>query len=166
METVLQLSVGGFPPFSARGCSQKLWLADLGKRLRTLNGDLVYVGPQLKKYRSRIEGQDETVLATEGLCPGAQVQVGCLQRLGQRVEAGSCEAVLERSCLRESVIMSGDVGFCFDSTDPLKIVFSKPLEAELFISYRPLLSMMVGKYELQTQEWEGVCSWVLEVEEV
>ena len=76
METELILSVGGFPPLSARGCKQELIPVSKGALRRTINGELVLVGNQDLKYKSIIQCDDKTSLATNGLYPGAEVMVG------------------------------------------------------------------------------------------
>lgn len=108
MESVLLLSVGGLPPRSARGCIQELFPVNQGKFRRTVNGELVYLGPQtVLKYRSVVRCHDTSVLASEGLFPGQSLKIGCIQRLWQK--ASSQSVVLERMPVAGSVLaMGGD----------------------------------------------------------
>lgn len=164
METELILNRGGFPPFSARGCVQELSPIALGQFRRTINGDLVFLGTQGKKYRSIITCQDQAVMATDDLLPGVEVEVFCIQRLWQKTTGGSL--FLERDPVRESVLALDE------QRQPVHILsqqgrsISLALTGTCFVSYRPILMMRVIRYALSTNEWEGISKWHLELEEI
>ena len=81
METELVISGVGLPPLSARGCVQELVPLAMGQFRRTVNGDLVFLGTNGKKYRTSISCEDKAVIATDGLEVGCQLLIG---RVGDR----------------------------------------------------------------------------------
>lgn len=162
METELILSVGGFPPLSARGCVQELTPVMLGSLRRTINGTLVYVGKPQQKYRSVIKCQDKSVLASEGLGRGSLVKVGCIQRLWQRVDSG--QLTLERDPVEGSVAAVDT----FQTPVTIKQIKDRTVEVagKGYVSYRPWLTMRVMSFQLMTHEWGVKGEWKLELEEV
>lgn len=169
MESILKLSVGGLPPLSARGCTQTLTPLPLGHQQRTLNGELIHWGEQGVKYQSHIQCQDQTVLATDGLFPGVDVTVECIQPLWQRFEGkteGSNTIRLDREPVEGSIVaMTAE-------REPLSVTcegssLELPGMAEpIFVCYRPRLKMKVRHYELFTNEWGLSSGWKLDLEEV
>ncbi|MES2252818.1 MAG: hypothetical protein V4482_03930 [Pseudomonadota bacterium] len=172
METELIIEGCGFPPFSARGCQQELSQVEQGAFRRTVNGQLTYLGPKNHKYRSIIRCEDKVTLVTEGvLARGQVVRIGCLQRLWQQVnvEAASGPVTLEREAV------AGSVGCldAFQKSVDVRVVDAKTVEVmmacaagDVFISYRPWLSMRVISLALHTDEWGLKAGWRLELEEV
>lgn len=164
METELVISHAGFPPLSARGCIQELVPVSLGQFRRTINGDLVFLGTQGKKYKTTISCQDKAPLATDELVPGMVVDVQCIQRLWQKVEGS--KAVLERFAVEESICAIDE------RRNPVPIICFSKNEVILgndetaFVSYRPLLTMRVIRYALTTNEWGINAGWRLDLEEV
>lgn len=162
METELTLSRGGLPPFSARGCTQTLSLVSLGAYHRTIANKLVYLGKPEKKFKSVIQCQDMTSLATDGLWPGTVVEVGCIQRLCQKILGDVC--VLERPARPESVQVTLVGDNCAYEYKDQTIFFKEQQEG--FVSYRPILRMQVKNYTLTTDEWGVKVGWQLDLEEV
>ena len=105
-ETILTLSIGGFPPLSSRGCTQELTTVIQDEFVRTLSGKLVslglFSGSLSKKYKTTITCQDITVVATGGLVPGMIIEVGCIQRLWQH--SFDHEIVLDKKPVEGSVV--------------------------------------------------------------
>ncbi len=169
METELILSLGGLPPLSARGCIQELVPVEQGKLRRTLNGELVFVGNPRSKYRSIIYCADKTSLATEGLSPGSVVQVGCIQRLWQKVlpDMDNNPIMLERAAVEESVVAmdEGQKPISVERIDNNQIQLQER-RIPCFVSYRPWLSMRTVRYTLHTNEWGLKVGWRLELEEI
>ena len=169
METELILSVGGFPPLSARGCKQELIPVSKGALRRTINGELVLVGNQDLKYKSIIQCDDKTSLATNGLYPGAEVMVGCIQRLWQKVkEGGENEPItLERYPVKGSICVVDDnqKEVVIKELDG-KTILLQDRHKTYYISYRPWLNMRAVTYSLNTDEWGIKGGWSLEVEEI
>lgn len=169
METELILSVGGFPPLSARGCQQDLIPVLQGSLRRTINGELVMVGSQDLKYKSTIKCSDKTSLATDGLYPGCEVMVGCIQRLWQKVTENKDNEpmILERYPVKGSVVVMDE------NQKEIEIAALDGKRIQLqdrsntyYISYRPWLNMRAITYSLNTDEWGIKGGWSLEVEEI
>lgn len=164
METTLVLSRGGFPPMSARGCIQELNPVSQGQFKRTVNGDLIFMGIQEKKYKTTISCQDTTVLATDDLIPGSIVQVSCIQPLWQKIIGG--KATLER----QPVL--GSISVFDENKKPVHLVRCEENNIEVatieaaYVSYRPVLIMRIISYSLKTNEWGVKSGWSLEMEEV
>lgn len=157
METELSLSIGGFPPFSARGCVQELTPISTGKFRRTIGQKLVYLGSSEVKYRSIIRGEDKQSLATAGLHAGAVITLGCIQMISQKIESNV--VVLERDFVAGSLsIQDGEIV----SVEGRRVVVT----GGAFITYRPILTMRVIRYSLSTHEWEMKNTWELEMEEL
>src|SRR5690348_7047911 len=141
METELVISKGGFPPLSARGCEQELIPLSLGQFRRTVNGDLVFLGVQGKKYKTIITCSDQTVLATDGLEPGVVVTIHCIQRLWQKATGPT--VILERLAVENSICAIDE------NRQPVRIICSNGQEVTLaeektvFVTYRPSLNMRV-----------------------
>jgi hypothetical protein len=169
METELILSVGGMPPLSARGCIQQIMPIPQGNLRRTINGELIYVGRPIAKYRSVIYCTDKASLATEGLSPGVTIQVGCIQRLWQKVlpDPDNKPIMLERTPVSDSVIVIDEQQrhLEIESVDKQEIRL-KSREGTCFVSYRPWLNMKTVRYNLQTNEWGLTAGWHLELEEI
>ena len=165
VESALELNIGGLPPFSARGCSQKLWVLHMGSFQRTIEGILIYLGQGVKKYRTKIEGSDGEVLATAGLVPGCEVTLGCIQHLWQHVAQSF--VTLERIPVKGSVVGIDHHRKVYnpEKVQEKNVTFSSSFE-EGFVRYRPLLRMKVLHYELCTVEWDATCRWTLELEEI
>ncbi len=153
METELLLSFNGFPSFSIKGCTQTLFFPS-AKTTRTLQGDLIHIGPPYKKYQSVIEGWETNLISNETFSPGNSVEVGCLQRLWQKVEKGSF--VLGKNYVRPSLHFVGKT-----HKENLKTCFAPE---DGYISYRPFLKMMVVAYYLFAEKEKK--KWKLELEEI
>lgn len=169
METELIIEGCNFPPLSARGCSQELSIVDQGSFRRSVNGDLVYLGPSTHKYKSVITCEDKVTLVNEGiLVRGMVVRIGCLQRLWQQGILG--KITLERPYVAGSIVAmdSSQRSVEIVLIDPNTIEIShQVVENEpIFISYRPWLSMRVVALKLYTNEWGLKAGWQLELEEI
>lgn len=164
METTLVLSRGGLPPMSARGCIQELTPISQGQFKRTVNGGLIFMGMQEKKYKTTISCQDATVLATDDLIPGAIIQVSCIQPLWQKIIGG--KTTLER----QPVL--GSISVVDENKNPIHLVRCEESIIEIattqtaYVSYRPILTMRIISYSLKTNEWGVKSGWSLELEEV
>lgn len=164
METELVISRSGLPPLSARGCIQELVPLAMGQFRRTINGDLVFLGTNGKKYKSTISCEDKTVVATDGLAIGTIVEVSCIQRLWQQCNGG--KVFLDRMPAERSIHVIDQKHnpvsiVCYDGRE-LTIGTEQPC----FVSYRPLLTMRITRYVLKTDEWGVKTGWQMELEEV
>lgn len=173
METDLTIEGHGLPPFSARGCHQVLTPIRNGEYRRTIEGKLIFIGNETHhKYRTKIRGQDKTTPVLEKWWRGCQVRVGCIQRLCQEVIGNGLEKRVElaRIPIEGSVIVFDEAK---EKPAILKVqereVFlagAPPKGKRLFISYRPLLEMMMTHHTVETDEWGHQVGWTLELEEV
>jgi len=169
METDLTLEIIGkgnsLPPFSARECIQTLTPISHGTLRRTINGTLVCIGNEgHRKFQSTISCKDRVPPAFEGFWKGTLLKVGCIQSLTQPVPQGTERVQLEREAL--SLHLYERSG----KTWPIKEVGNQfvSLLAEFpggFITYRPLLTMFVKNYHLETDEWGLSVGWTLELVE-
>lgn len=164
METTLVLSRGGLPPMSARGCVQELIPIPLGQFRRTVNGDLIFMGPEGKKYRTVIFCEDAAVLATDNLMPGDIIDVSCIQLLWQKIVDG--KATLERKPVL------GSINVIDENKNALPLIRYGDQNIEIastevaYVCYRPILTMRVLSYTLKTNEWGVKSGWSIELEEI
>ena len=147
-DTILTLTGMGIPDYSARGLKQALTpIEAVSVMHRTVNGTLVDVAAeQMRKYASTITGSDQEPPALEGIWPGMQLTVGCIVELatqGGDTETETGTDALERPAVAGSIRYSG--GFVF---------------------YRPILTMLVTKFSVDTDEWGAAVDWTLTLEEV
>ncbi|AIK96412.1 hypothetical protein [Candidatus Odyssella acanthamoebae] len=143
---------------------QELVPLALGQFRRTVNGDLVFLGTNGKKYKSTISCEDKTVIATDRLDVGGIVDVSCIQRLWQRCEGN--RVTLDR------LPAAGSVHVIDEHHSPLYVAHIEGREITIdsdqpcFVSYRPLLTMRIVRYVLKTDEWGVKTGWQMELEEV
>ena len=169
METDLTLEVlekgNSLPPFSARECTQTLTPISQGALRRTINGILVSVGNGgHRKFQSTISCKDKASPALDGVWQGSRLKVGCLQSMTQTVPQGTPRVQLERDAL--SLHLYDGQGKVWTVSEAENRWVSVPLEFPGgFITYRPLLIMIVKNYHLETDEWGLSVGWVLELEE-
>lgn len=172
MQTELTLSLGGFPPLSARGCVQDLRPVAQGAFRRTINGDLLFVGVgRDHKYRSTIRCSDQAPLATMPV--GAEVTVGCIQQLCQKVSSKGepTTVLLERTPREHSLMIIDDqrqmfTDFVLDPKDNETVLRLGPHSRDLYVFYHPLLRMRLVSFTLTTDEWQNKTGWTLELEEI
>lgn len=169
METDLTLEVlekgNSLPPFSARECTQTLTPIPQGALRRTINGILVSVGNGgHRKFQSTISCKDKASPALDGVWQGSRLKVGCLQSMTQTVPQGTQRIQLERDAL--SLHLYDGQGKVWTVSEAENRWISTPSEFPGgFITYRPLLLMIVKNYHLETDEWGLSVGWVLELEE-
>lgn len=146
VSTLLVIGGVGVTPYSARGLSQTLEPIEAASQLRrTVNGELVDVAAvQLRKYRSTINCSDQQAPAFDGLWPGTQVVVQCVAELAYLTSGGPPDRPVAEVASDE---------------------FATRTEGA-FTFYRPELTMLVKSFRQQTDEWDAVIGWSLELEEV
>jgi hypothetical protein len=139
--TVLTLTGDGVQPYATRGASQTLAPIQQASQLaRTVNGVLADLSfdTGFQKYASTLSCSDQTAPAFERSWPGLAVTVGCISELSYKTSGGSPS----RPVVSGSERVDGDYTF-----------------------YRPLLSMRVINYSVQTDEYGAVVSWSMQLEE-
>lgn len=173
METQLVLSRGGFPPYSARGCQQTLTPLKTGEFRRTVNGTLVFTGSQKhRKYQSVLRCRDAAPPSFEGLWQGERVEVSCLQRLVQEVTLTSetPRITLDRHGVKGSVTLqvTGEPLIPLAEAQGYEVSLPERLEGgqKGYLSYRPILTMRVISFHLETDEWGAEVGWTLTLEEI
>lgn len=139
--TVLNITVAGVPPYSARGLQQTLEPIDAAiSQRRTINGTLVDLSVEdFRKYRSTITCNDHQTPALNGIWPGQEVVVDCVAELSYLTSGGSAD----RTAVSGSSRVEGDFTF-----------------------YRPQLTMQVVSYRITRDEYGATTGWTLELEEV
>jgi hypothetical protein len=169
-ETSLTFSIGGFPPFSARGCQQILRPLKTGELKRTIDGRLIYLGTEHHhKYQSTIYCNDKRSFAHEGFWRGAEVKIGCIQRFWQKYRKTNSlrTLLLERLPVPESVFVidTGGKQIAIEMIEGRIVkIKEEPVQDEVyFASYRPELTMVVTDFFLRTDEWGMECGWQLEL---
>lgn len=171
METQLTLNRGGFPPFSARGCTQTLTPLENGELRRTVNGNLLFTGSlSHQKYRTRLQCLDEETPALEAITRGEAVEVGCIARLVQEVvgDGSLASALLTRIPVVESVRatdIKGDA-IAIQSVEGRQVSFAHTIRAgeKIYLSYQPTLTMRVISFHVETNEWGAQVGWRLDLE--
>jgi hypothetical protein len=138
--TLLVLSVGGVPLYSARDIQQTLQpIKAAANARRTVNGLLVDLSvTPFHKYESQITCTDVEALAFDGLFPGMAVTVDCVSELVYKTAGGApSRPVVEGS---ERVVGS-------------------------YTIYRPRLNMMIVDMKQQLGESTHATQWELDLEE-
>ncbi len=139
--TLLVLSVGGVPLYSARDLEQSLDpIKAAAVTRRTINGTLVDLSVNtFHKYESKIRCSDVEAPALDGIYPGQILTVDCVAELVYKTAGGA----------PTRTVVSGSV----------RTVGS-------YTIYRPRLTMMVVGLEQRLSEYEHEVRWELELEEV
>lgn len=138
--TVLQLTGIGVVPYSTRAATQTLEpINQSGANIyRDVDGVLHNVGgTSFNKYRSKISCSDVRPFAVDGVWPGKLVTVDCISVLAYLTAGGS----------------------------PARTVVSSFTEGG-WTFYYPRLSMMVLNFSMDTDEYSGITTWTMELEEV
>ena len=138
--TVLVLSVGGVPLYSARDLDQTLEPIKAAEPMRrTINESLVDISvDRFKKYASKITCSDVETPAIDGIFPGQTLTVDCV-----------AELVFPTGGSPQRAVVPGSARYVGGYT-----------------IYRPRLNMMVVKLEQRLSEYEHEVRWSLELEEV
>lgn len=168
-ETELRISGLGLPPFSSRNCRQTL--TPIAKKLchRTINGRLIYTGKSTHhKYRSTIQGDDQTVPGLSQLWVGSDVSVSCIQVIWENLLPAN-DALFHPTkpfvpgTLRAYTLDGQEISVVEIGTDALRI---EPIEDSVRVCYCPVLQMKLVNFDFSVQEWAQSSHWSLEFEEV
>jgi hypothetical protein len=170
MSTDLKLEFVGkgdlIPPFSARECHQTLTTIPQDVMRRTVNGDLVCVNKGgHKKFLSTIKCKDKAPPAFDGLWKGMILKVGCVQSVTQHVNTGTLSVQMDREGFDHHLF--GYRGGAWPTTPSQNRWMSiSPGFPGGFMTYKPILLMMVKTYVLETDEWGLSVGWTLDLEEI
>jgi hypothetical protein len=138
--TVLTLSVGGVPLYSARGLDQTLEPIKAAANVRrTVNGLLVDLSvTNFHKYTSTIRCTDVEAPALDGVMPGMALTVDCVSELVYLTAGG---------------------------TPSRTVVPGSERTVGSYTIYRPRLNMIVVGLNQQLSEYSHDTSWTLQLEE-
>lgn len=169
MSTDLKLEYAGqplIPPFSARECQQTLTPIPQDIMRRTVNGDLVCVNKgEHKKFLSTIRCKDKAPAAFDGIWKGIVLKVGCIQSMTQHVAPEALSVQMDRDGFDHHLFDYR--GLVWPATPAQNRWISiSPGFSGGFITYKPILLMMVKKYVLETDEWGLSVGWTLDLEEL
>lgn len=168
-ETDLKLEIIGqgnaIAPFSGRECTQTLAPISQGVLRRTINGALVCVSQEgHRKFQSTISCKDKAPPAFDGLWKGTLLRVECIQTMTHLVPPYHEKVQLEREALSFKLYeYSGKTWGCDKLQDRWMTIPDQFPGG--FLTYRPLLKMVVKNYFLETDEWGLSVGWTLELEE-
>jgi hypothetical protein len=139
--TLLVLSVGGVPLYSARDLEQTLEPIKASRSYRrTINGVLVDLSvTKFHKYESKIRCSDVEAPALDGVMPGMTLTVDCVAELVFKTAGGAPSRTVVPGSTRT-------VG--------------------AYTIYRPRLTMMVTQLDQRLAEYDHETRWTLELEEV
>ncbi len=168
-ETDLTLEIVGIgnslPPFSARECTQILTPIPEGTLRRTINGILVCTGNRAhRKFQSTLSCKDKAAPALGGVWKGSLLKVGCMQSLTQAVPHGTLRIQLEREAVTLHLYEESGKLWQLEKDENRFVLIPFDFPGG-FITYRPLLLMVVRNYHLETDEWGATVGWKLELEE-
>lgn len=140
--TLLVIVPFGSPPYSVRGLTQILEPITQAMQVqRTINGEAVDLADDnFKKYKTQISCTDQDVPALSGVWPGAEVVIECVAEL--------CKPVGYSPQFDRDYVIGSD------------------READGFMFYRPILTMLVTSYSVQKDEYGASVGWSLTAEEV
>jgi len=167
MDTDLILEMIGkgnsLPPFSARECIQTLTPLSQGTLRRTINGTLVCVGNGgHRKFQSTISCKDKIPPAFGGLWKGTLLKVGCIQSLTESVPKGVERIQLEREPVSLDLYEGSGKSWPVKGIETQWVSIPSRFPGG-FVTYRPLLTMIVKDYRLETDEWGLSVGWALEL---
>ena len=105
---------------------------------RTINGELIDLSSAaFRKYKSTISGTDQRPPSCDGLWPGRQIVVDCIEELAYPDGGTPQRPEVEGSS-------SSEAGFTF---------------------YRPRLTMVVTDFKLSRDEYGAQIAWSMDLEE-
>ncbi len=170
MNTDLKLEVMGkgdlISPFSARECHQTLTTIPQAVFRRTVNGDLKCINSHgHQKFLSTIRCKDKAPPAFDGLWKGMTLKVGCIQPVTQPVNAGCLAVQMDREGFDHHLFDYGS-GVWPATPSENRWMSISPGFPGGFMTYKPILFMMVKNYALETDEWGLTVGWTLDLEEI
>ena len=119
-----------------------------------------------EKYSSILECEDLYPISFEGLSPGMTLWVECLVRIMTPHIKDESRVLLKRMPVLGSLLFhqEGELPVPIKEREKEALLLEKHTGG--YVSYRPLLKMILKKFSTKTQEWERVVGWRMELEEV
>ncbi len=167
-ETNLIIGTAGLPPQSARNCKQELSHISNGEFKKTINGNLVFLsGNERHRYKSSIVCKDINSPLADSFWIGSQVLIGCIQNLWQLIDPGKTRISLMRPAVSNSIYVVNNIGekIKFKQKDN-DVELYRPYENNVFVCFRPWMTMLVTDFSLEADEWGTNNGWNLQTEEV
>ncbi len=154
--------------YALRGCTQTLYaFGEAG--VRTLSGKWIQ-SPHVckKKYRSTIFCKDLYPVSLEGIWPGDILGVHCVQRFITSAVTSGERVHLHRKPVQGSFLFHTEEGeeTVEDIEEDNQYVTVPQHFKTGFLSYRPLLHMVLLTFSFETHEWKRASGWKMELEEV
>jgi len=167
--THLTIQGVGFPPYATQTCTQLLEAVPQGDFVRSLKGDLVFLGHQgADKYRSTLEGCDTTPPAFGALACGQIATVHCIQRFFE--EATTPHVRLTRPAVPTSLYavdaLGQPVSFEEGEDGQSVIITHWTQDPPIFLGYCPILRMVVLSFSLTSKGEGSSTRWQMILEEV
>jgi len=152
-------------PFSARECTQTLTPIPQGIMRRTVGGELKCLsGHGHQKFKSLIRCKDKASPSFDGIWQGALLKITCIQSLTQTVPTRIMDIQLDRESVDHHLFDTSGKEWAIQLPNSRWVSIPTDFPGG-FITYRPILSMMVRNYTLETDEWGLSVGWTLELEE-
>lgn len=167
-ETLLQISIAGFPPMSARNCVQELFPIPAGAFYRDVNGKLVFLGEKgVSKYRTVISCKDANLPAFSGIYVGEEVEVASIQYIWKKVDEKVLSVRLDRTPVEGSIIVVDNLGndLDFSVASPVNVTINGN-ESGCYVGFRPHMKMTIVDFSTETDEWGMESKWKLVMEEI
>jgi hypothetical protein len=154
------------PMGSIRGCKQTLEPLSAPVYRRALDGQLVVIKKGIDKYQCTLMCEDIICPSFEKLIPGTSLWIECIQRFTTPLLKPEEKLTLKRSAVPNSffLITPGKKPIALEVKNPKCIELSK--EQEGYVSYRPLLNMMLMDLRTEMDEWENRIKWKMVLEEI
>lgn len=177
---VTRLDLGGIiAPFSDRDISETIQpIGEASNLRRTINGRLISVSnPNYKKYRVSVTGKDIHVPAFDGIWPGEALEVvpaASMSYHAKRPSGGFLTAPGVHPDAVE-VIVNRQIGApeieAYDAGgQPLEIfqymnnrIWVENCVSDIYINYRPLLSVVVENWTFDENERTANMNWSLQL---
>jgi hypothetical protein len=167
--THLTIQGVGFPPYATQACTQVLEAIPQGDFVRSLKGDLVFLGNKgAHKYRSTLEGTDANPPAFGSLFSGQVLTVHCIQRFFEEVTGPHVR--LTRPAVPTSLYavdaLGQPVAFEEEAEDQSVTIPNWTQDPSIFVSYCPVLRMAVLSFSLTSKGEGSGTRWSMTLEEV
>lgn len=156
------------PLGAARGCKQTLDPINTAATFRTINGTLVAFNCEgYDKYTSTISCDDAYPISFDGLWPGCSLLIECIPQLMTPLVQQGALIKLQRKPVQGSIMLhTSENATCALNADDERQIQLKQNEGPGYISYRPILRMIIKRFFTETKEWDGKVIWKVELEEV
>lgn len=168
MKQDLIINMQDFPPLCFANACQELMPMPSGEFKKSLNGNLIYFeNTQNRKYKSVISASDMNTPLLHNLWIGCVLSVKCIPNIWQIIPAQSSEIEIFRNFDPDSISLIDSDTQCYNySISGSKILITQPQDRQLYLSYTPIMQMMVTNFETKMSEDFTSNKWTLYLQEV